>query len=1200
MQNDFIDYAKKMNNIYSQKNISISEILSNFSQLSDSHNNSANNSFKYSSYNYLECTKEEQERFYNDQLQLIESLVMHSRYSKSGVIWNWKQVFDLILDDSYAQVEKTARKLILPNYSVNRLVGDNAYLSWNGLQIIDLDIKDYELSHKLKPILFNDLKKYKWFLGICTSASKKSLHIWTKITSTTYDIRTKKIEYICNFRQKYSYLYINLLKHSSEFNYTKEDIIRFIDMAMCKPQQGIFISSDKTAMMNTNFEDLGLDVNFSGAIHNGIESINWISHPDLKDIFYKLEWFNEEKEIKNIDISKIRGLEDRDLSKEKGKMHYKHVQRWQLANTLTSLYGYDLALKYMTEICAKTPFRELQGDVKTASIHNKPISEWAIKELNKNHGFNLKLDSEQQLTSQLSNISKVQEQIDKNSNDDPIHILNNNISKVKLYINENQYLSDIKDEILKNLSKITVLEAGAGYGKTEMIKSFDSRVLLVLPFNSIIESKIAKDEKTANWLYYYGNKRPTLEELLGDKCISMTIDKFSNINLMELDEANFDYIVVDESHLLFISSFRDVMTPAIQRIANCKSKVILMTGTPTAENLFFPNVKHIKVIKTDNRIKEFNIKFVRDKDAKLVEMCESMAEDITNGKRILYPSNAGTLYYEKVVGLIQQIINENAHKQHIKPKEIKTFYYKKANFGQKSMDDINYEKSIKGNDLIMCSSYLSVGVDICDKYKFAIYFDQPEIAQDIEQYANRIRNNNLYIYMFLEMFTRDGDKINYNIVKPLDLSFSQQELIFARNMLTAANDMIERNMEEAKYNPLIQSLLSTNKFLKYDENEAKYFIDETTYKLNVFQERYTQYAKQLNVMTANMKYYGYVINTTTSTRPPIDEEKLNTYLVNCKKKYYDWWTEETLEFLNHLTNDNIDIYKEFLRGDYALFKDNQVKYASIREENNIYAENIEILEKNIPIAIALYKFYDCEVIRDIFKYCIDKKTNKLNYSKLDRIKRFVIIENNRKLKKIDFPIYKYIKDCHKFAKENPKVTKSAITKYIGEYAVKYTNSIKGLIVEDAEILNTIYDLMEDLWKVIIVQTSIKGGNYLIRPFELLWERKDSLSNIYGNITTKIFFDELIDNMKEQEENEIEDLPELEMTDKISINDIKENIKNIVHNEFDYDKYSKDDNTNERFINKQKSTNRLSNLSIDISDDKEAIITQGPTLDLFDD
>ena len=60
---------------------------------------------------------------------------------------------------------------------------------------------------------------------------------------------------------------------------------------------------------------------------------------------------------------------------------------------------------------------------------------------------------------------------------------------------------------------------------------------------------------------------------------------------MELDQGNFKYIVLDESHLLFTSSYRTVMSPTIQRLANCKAKVIMMTGTPTAETLFFPNNK---------------------------------------------------------------------------------------------------------------------------------------------------------------------------------------------------------------------------------------------------------------------------------------------------------------------------------------------------------------------------------------------------------------------------------------------------------------------------------------------------------------------------------------------------------------------------------------------------------------------------------
>jgi hypothetical protein len=33
-----------------------------------------------------------------------------------------------------------------------------------------------------------------------------------------------------------------------------------------------------------------MDVNFEPALNNGISSINWINHPDLKEIFAKLEW----------------------------------------------------------------------------------------------------------------------------------------------------------------------------------------------------------------------------------------------------------------------------------------------------------------------------------------------------------------------------------------------------------------------------------------------------------------------------------------------------------------------------------------------------------------------------------------------------------------------------------------------------------------------------------------------------------------------------------------------------------------------------------------------------------------------------------------------------------------------------------------------------------------------------------------------
>ena len=390
------EYLKNLNNLYSKSNNqSIGDILNSFSQLSQDYSENIENNFTYTSYKYNECPLDEKQHFFEDQLQFIECLVIKTIYEKSGMIWNWFDIYNLMADKSYQNVEKTMRKVVYSTSGTSRPVGELSYAYWNGLQIIDIDIKNEELAEKLKYILFDELKNYYYFLECCKSASKKSLHIWTKITPISIKPKNKKIEYLCNFRHKYSYIYIVLLKYAAKLGYTKDDIFKFLDMAMAKPQQGIFISSDDKALLNTNFRDTRLDVNFENAFHSGVSSINWISHPDLKDIFHKLDWFAEDTNSQNInlEVSNISNINDRDINKSKGSQHYKHAQRWQLANTLTSIYGKDKALEIMLEICKNTPKAELLGDVKTASIHNKPISIWAVKELNSVHGFNIQINA---------------------------------------------------------------------------------------------------------------------------------------------------------------------------------------------------------------------------------------------------------------------------------------------------------------------------------------------------------------------------------------------------------------------------------------------------------------------------------------------------------------------------------------------------------------------------------------------------------------------------------------------------------------------------------------------------------------------------------------------------------------------------------------------------------------------------------------
>ena len=328
-------YLKKVSDTFqNSSNKSISEILNDFSYMSEDYQNSnklSTSKTSYSNFRFDLCTKEEQEDFINKQLQLIETLVTNKIYDKTGIVWNWYDIYELMHDPAYKAVDKINRKVIFPTASENRPIGDISYSIWNGLQIIDIDIKNEYIAKSLKEFLFNDLKKYNWFLGVSLSSSGKSLHVWTKITPLSRDLQSRRVEFRCNFRQKYSYIYIILLKYCSKLGYTKEDIISYMDKAMAKPQQGIFISSDD-GYINTNFKDLRLDATFEAALDTGIESINWITHPDLKVVFNKLEWFDNDSYSENsLNTDDLVDIGDRDEKKSHGPKHYKHAQRWQLA-----------------------------------------------------------------------------------------------------------------------------------------------------------------------------------------------------------------------------------------------------------------------------------------------------------------------------------------------------------------------------------------------------------------------------------------------------------------------------------------------------------------------------------------------------------------------------------------------------------------------------------------------------------------------------------------------------------------------------------------------------------------------------------------------------------------------------------------------------------------------------------------------------
>jgi hypothetical protein len=117
------------------------------------------------------------------------------------------------------------------------------------------------------------------------------------------------------------------------------------------------------------------------------------------------------------------------------------------------------------------------------------------------------------------------------------------------------------------------------------------------------------------------------------------------------------------------------------------------------------------------------------------------------------------------------------------------------------------------------------------------------------------------------------------------------------------------------------------------------------------------------------------------------------------------------------------------------------------------------LEKNAPIVISLYKNFTLDVINEIYEFCVDKKRNRINYTKLDKIRAFVSLENKRKQKKIDMPVLKFLQDTKVWVEDHPDTTKDEIESFQKHYAVKYANSVKNVVVEDVIYLEEIYGML---------------------------------------------------------------------------------------------------------------------------------------------
>lgn len=1043
----------------------------------------------FSNNDVLLCDDDEKKQF-SKRLKECQITICSNIKQTQGAVCTLEELINTIISKDNKKLNKADRKVVYSTSNGERPIGKKAFELWNGFQVIDMDIKNESLAKQLKEHIFNKLYKCNWFLGVTLSASGKGLHVYTKIAvpqTDQNDDQKKKMLYLVNFRHKYSFVYLSCLSAADELGFTKDDVLKWMDLAMFKPQQGAFIGYDEHPLINTHFFEEFIYVNFDNVEDIGHPDVDWLTYPDLKSIFKRWEWFedNDNADL-NVEVTEAKDL-DTDI---KNKVHYKHFERWRLANTLVKIYGLEKGYKYLRLICSNNiKDKELQADCVTASRHDKPVDVWAVNRLNAQHGFKIKLNIQDESFDE-SEIFNSMDQIEN-----PTLIRESKYLK-NYHINSNQYLGDIRELLLDDLGRITLLEAGAGVGKTEMVKQLvrdGKKIIMVMPFTSTIKSKVENDP---DWYFSYGNRKPRLDVSRG---LSLTIDKFSHLNLMDIKTAGFDYIFIDESHLMFQSEYRPVMSKVIEMIRNTEIPIVLMSGTPSGELVFFPDIVHIKVTKDDIRKKEFKVNLVESTSDLMYHMCRNMANDIANGIRVLFPTNQGTLYAQQIEAAVTYFLQN----EHLMFDKVRLHYYKKSNVGEQFMDDVNFEKTITDTQILLCTNYLSVGVDILDKFQFSIYFADLMMPQEVEQFANRLRSNDLYINLYVAKNDAEGNSRSIHRYKEMNFKLNDEEIKNVHSILRLCNAMIERNPVEYKYNSLISSIIHDNKFIEYNDVENKYYLNEIAYKVIYFERKYREYVQQLPVLMRGMKSYGYQISSIDLKDFNVNGSEIFRDLKNMVKLAHDEQlqlnTQHINELLDIITEDRLNLYKDVLSGKFDIRKGTEWKEDLLN--NKMIVKNIEVFEKVIPIFISMSKYYPVDSVKGIFEYCRNKNGT-YNFAAINRIRLLINIIYNDKNHRLDIPIKDFMNAAYEFS-DKKIAHKNEVQQFLIDFSKKYATheSTDEIIIDRAEMtMSTLKDTFEKIFKCLIKTTRpTKEGIVTMERVELLWQERDYSQDVSNHI-----------------------------------------------------------------------------------------------------
>lgn len=904
-----------------------------------------------------------------------------------------QDIFDKISNEELANVNKNDRYFFSQSVAAIRPTINTGYETWSGVTVVDLDVKNEAAAIAVKNELFDILHKQSWLAAVVLSTSHTGVHIYTCCDprpGVSQDAYLDHLEAVsisiwnalmlayqrAASTNKYDASILVDMHPVQNVSSRREDhrgILsesNMFDLATFRLTQPTIIGYDSNLLVNEDFElapPLGLS---DSAYEHCIE-------PDfIKSLFDKKRGRMASQTLSSVEILAA-GLPQIELCTPR---NYNNTARYRLAYTLANMYdvtskqhpNYNLLLECFLRMCSGNPKFEQEKRAFAAVFDSavvrqsqgmSPLIPWAVNELKTVH--HIEIDTGQPVEQLLTELD-VDAELQK-----PVYVpLELQIQYDRIFdLDYNQYVSDGEYDIMQKLQKPgskTLLIAEPGTGKTVFVTTMmrkhpDMRILCVVPYISVIESKFKTLDQHANCQCIYGN---ISYDTTGPKNAVMTFDKFSRQLPDELD-ANFDLICLDESHLLQMSLYRGLVPAnAIDNLRAVRTPCIVMTGTPIAEHMFIDFTDKVLFRRNRATTKLFNLVICDNPANKFTQACIHIASAVKAGRRVIVPTNEGNAYVEKISAAVETILG----------RPINYAYYKKENADQAFMFEVNRNGTVKDIELLFCSAYLSVGVDINDMSAFDVVYTEPFTAHEIEQFNNRLRRVDLVSYYFVAKYMADGKQIQKSLLAnaTVNLRMSRIRELALKDLLALNTVKSAGNAEIATLFDFITRHMQYPYLIRQGNGDVK--LHATCYALFTFEQSWRDWAVHIPILMQQLKQYNYQTDVIHAELLDSSQQEAILEAARCGFALYRDVMHDDIQYIADLIH-NVDFYNVLVYSNSVrLVRDQKLslEFANYDSYNPqatkilVHVKNVQQCYRFIKVIRLLSKYYVRQTILDLY------------------------------------------------------------------------------------------------------------------------------------------------------------------------------------------------------------------------------------------